>query len=128
MADQIKAIFLTALDIPTDRRPAYLDQACSGDTEVRRRVEALLRAHDEPDRLLDHPAWGQAPEQDCLPTLPEAGPPPATGPTEESCHVLLAEDVAVAEAGLFAVDPGVIRRHVVQGGRPAKWANSPTGE
>jgi hypothetical protein len=36
---------------------------------VRRRVEALLRAHDEPDRLLDHPAWGQAPEQDCLPTL-----------------------------------------------------------
>jgi hypothetical protein len=71
MPDQIKAVFLAALDTPTDQRSAYLDQACGGDSEVRRRVEALLRAHDEPDRLLDHPAWGPTPEQDWPPTLPE---------------------------------------------------------
>jgi serine/threonine protein kinase/Leucine-rich repeat (LRR) protein len=35
---------------------AYLDGACGADTELRSRVEALLRAHDQPDSLLDHPA------------------------------------------------------------------------
>src|SRR5262245_22029598 len=38
-------------------RPAYLDEAWGGDAEVRRRVEALLRAHEGTDPLLDHPAW-----------------------------------------------------------------------
>jgi serine/threonine-protein kinase len=57
MADRIKAVFLAALDTPADRRPAYLDLACGGDGEVRRRVEALLRAHEATDYLLDRPAW-----------------------------------------------------------------------
>ncbi len=37
-------------------RSAYLDGACGGDAGLRSRVEALLRAHDQPDSLLDHPA------------------------------------------------------------------------
>ena len=37
-------------------RAAYLDGACGGDAGLRMRVEALLRAHDRPDSLLDHPA------------------------------------------------------------------------
>src|SRR5581483_6857675 len=37
-------------------RAAYLDGACAGDQALRTRVEALLRAHDRPDSLLDHPA------------------------------------------------------------------------
>src|SRR5262249_12433802 len=37
-------------------RAAYLDGACGGDPGLRSRVEALLRAHDQPDSLLDHPA------------------------------------------------------------------------
>src|SRR5689334_22176102 len=37
-------------------RSAYLDGACGGDPGLRSRVEALLRAHDQPDSLLDHPA------------------------------------------------------------------------
>src|SRR6516162_6042034 len=36
-------------------RAAYLDGACGGDPGLRSRVEALLRAHDQPDSLLDHP-------------------------------------------------------------------------
>src|SRR5438034_11681682 len=37
-------------------RSAYLDEACAGDPALRERVEALLRAHDQPDSLLDAPA------------------------------------------------------------------------
>src|SRR5262245_51823534 len=37
-------------------RSAFLDQACGGDAGVKARVEALLRAHDQPDSLLDYPA------------------------------------------------------------------------
>ena len=44
-------------------RSAYLDGACGGDAGSRARVEALLRAHDQPDSLLDHPVVA-APEAD----------------------------------------------------------------
>ena len=37
-------------------RSAYLDRACDGDTALKSRVEALLRAHDQPDSLMDYPA------------------------------------------------------------------------
>jgi WD40 repeat protein/serine/threonine protein kinase len=47
-------IFAAALAKPTDEeRAAYLAEACAGDDRLRRRVEALLRAHAEPDDLLD---------------------------------------------------------------------------
>jgi hypothetical protein len=65
-ANAIKAIFLAALEKTSSaERAAYLDDACAQDPQVRERVEALLNAHDKPDRLLDHPA-GQhlAPECD----------------------------------------------------------------
>jgi hypothetical protein len=37
-------------------RAAYLDGACGGDPGLRSRIEVLLRAHDQPNSLLDHPA------------------------------------------------------------------------
>jgi serine/threonine protein kinase/WD40 repeat protein len=43
-----KEVFLAAADLPAEERVAYLDRACSDDTTLRGRVEALLRAHDEP--------------------------------------------------------------------------------
>ena len=57
-------------------RSAYLDRACDGDAGMRARVEALLRAHDQPDSLLDHPAVsrpepGQGPTQAF--SAPDAG-------------------------------------------------------
>jgi serine/threonine protein kinase len=49
-------VFLAALDQPTPAdRAAYLDSACAGDADLRRLVESMLRAHDRPDPLLDHP-------------------------------------------------------------------------
>jgi WD40 repeat protein len=56
-----KAIFLTALEKSSpDERAAYLNEACAGDDSLRRRVEALLQAHDQPGRLLDAPAAADA--------------------------------------------------------------------
>jgi serine/threonine protein kinase len=37
-------------------RSAYLERVCGGDPGLKSRVEALLRAHDQPDSLLDQPA------------------------------------------------------------------------
>ncbi len=63
-------------------RSAYLDRACGGDRELRSRVEALLRAHDRPDSLLDHPA--AAPPGDFMANTAgaqAAGLPAAEAPT-----------------------------------------------
>jgi serine/threonine protein kinase len=58
--NKIKAIFLAALDKMggVAERAAYLDEACAGNAALRERVDALLQAHDRPDRLLDQPAAG----------------------------------------------------------------------
>src|SRR6516162_3364540 len=45
-------IFLAAVERPPADRAAFLDQACAGDGALRQRVEALLRAHDEPGAFL----------------------------------------------------------------------------
>ncbi|MCA9232437.1 MAG: protein kinase [Planctomycetales bacterium] len=43
-----REVFLTAIEqYAPDQWPAYLDQACSGDQELRSHVESLLRAHQE---------------------------------------------------------------------------------
>jgi serine/threonine protein kinase len=49
---QIKAIFLAAVEKATPQaRGAFLDEACGGDTELRRRADELLRAHEQPGGL-----------------------------------------------------------------------------
>src|SRR5262249_27095733 len=54
---RVQAVFLAAAEIAAPaERAKYLDGACDGDPGVRSRVEALLRAHDQPDSLLDAPA------------------------------------------------------------------------
>jgi WD40 repeat protein/tRNA A-37 threonylcarbamoyl transferase component Bud32 len=50
-------IFLAAIDKATlPERQAFLDQACGGNAELRRRVEALLESHGQAGSLLEHPA------------------------------------------------------------------------
>lgn len=48
-----RSIFLSALERTPPERAAYLDQACDGDLSLRRRVEALLDAHDREPGLVD---------------------------------------------------------------------------
>ena len=40
------AVFTEALRLPPEERDRYLDEACKGDNELRRRVEALLQAYE----------------------------------------------------------------------------------
>ncbi len=56
------AIFDAALELPPEQRAAYLEEACSGDDPLRRRVEALLRAHETAGKFMGKPALGPAPE------------------------------------------------------------------
>jgi serine/threonine protein kinase len=45
-------LFHTALSMPVADRPAFLAEACASDSSVRRRIEELLRAHDNPGSFL----------------------------------------------------------------------------
>ncbi len=65
---RVQAAFLAAVEI-TDpaERAKFVADACAGDADLKVRVEALLRAHDNPDSLLDGPA--------VAPTLDETAAP-----------------------------------------------------
>lgn len=44
---EARSIFITALERSPEQWPAFLDEACRGDLELRTRVLALLQAHNE---------------------------------------------------------------------------------
>jgi hypothetical protein len=51
-----KSIFLGALELASAaQRADFLDAACSGNPSLRAGVDALLKAHDQPQDLLDAP-------------------------------------------------------------------------
>jgi tetratricopeptide (TPR) repeat protein len=54
----VGAIFDAAIELPPERREAYLHEACGGDDSLRQRVEALLRAHESAQAFMDRPAVG----------------------------------------------------------------------
>jgi serine/threonine protein kinase len=60
-SDEIRSLFDGALDRPLQDRAAYLEDACGGDVELRRRIETLLEAHDRAAAFLEGgpvPVWG----------------------------------------------------------------------
>jgi hypothetical protein len=78
-----RTIFMQALEHDASaQRSAYLDQACGGDAALRKRVEALLRSHEEagaflrkpvPQRLAEGLAGGKVPDR------AQGEPPPGDG-------------------------------------------------
>ena len=53
---RVQAVFLAAAESGDPAaRACVLDRECAADAELRRRVEALLKAHEEPNLLLDQP-------------------------------------------------------------------------
>ena len=46
-------IFEAALDMPVERRPAYLVEACGGSSQLRDDVERLLRDYQQMGDFLD---------------------------------------------------------------------------
>ena len=54
-SSQEEPIFTEALKHPVAERGAFLDRACAGDAELRRKVEALLRAYERLGDFLETP-------------------------------------------------------------------------
>src|SRR4051812_43534570 len=66
-----ESLFAEALGKKGDERAAFLEKHCKGDSELRKRLEVLLRAHDNPDPFLEAPAAtvSGAPPADCAGTV-----------------------------------------------------------
>jgi hypothetical protein len=64
MAEQVcdaKRIFLEAVENHTPQQwPQFLDDSCEGDNVLRGNVEALLKAHSQPNPILDVPGFAGA--------------------------------------------------------------------
>jgi serine/threonine protein kinase len=80
---RVQAVFLTAVADPSPAgRAALLDRECGADADLRRRVEALLKANDEPGSFLDRPAGGRTgaytPDPDAASAAPAAAEVPGT--------------------------------------------------
>jgi serine/threonine protein kinase len=52
----VDSIFLAAVELPSDQRPAFLDEACGDDAALRARVERLLAAQSQNESFLESPA------------------------------------------------------------------------
>jgi serine/threonine-protein kinase len=56
-AQKARSLFLAAVeDVAPDQWGVFLEEACAGNLELRRRVEILLRAHQVSNSLFDSPA------------------------------------------------------------------------
>jgi eukaryotic-like serine/threonine-protein kinase len=92
--NRVQAVFGAAIecDAVADRA-AVLDRECSTDPELRRRVEALLRAHDSSDDFLNQPLVGP-PD----PTLASSGEEPldSSAPTGISVPLDLLSAMALS--------------------------------
>ena len=53
---RVVELFHAALELEPEARSAFLDQACAGDEELRREVEAMLASDAKPGGFLDKPA------------------------------------------------------------------------
>jgi hypothetical protein len=52
------AVFTEAIKVRRPDRAAFLDKACGDDDNLRRKVEALLNAHDRLGNFLEEPPTG----------------------------------------------------------------------
>jgi serine/threonine protein kinase/tetratricopeptide (TPR) repeat protein len=68
----VGAIFDAAIKLPPERRAAYLQEACAGDDPLRKRVEALLRAHDSAGTFMD--SLAVAPKRETVVAKPAEQP------------------------------------------------------
>src|SRR6266850_215286 len=56
--DRDVVVFTETLRLPAAERADYLDRACAGDGELRRRVERILQGYEQAGDFLEEPAAG----------------------------------------------------------------------
>ena len=54
-AERELMVFTEAVKLPIQERAAFVQRACAGDKDLRRKVEALLAAHDRMGNFLEEP-------------------------------------------------------------------------
>ena len=57
---KVEELFHAALERKPEARQAFLDDACNGDTAVRRQVELLLAKEEQAGSFLETPAIGNS--------------------------------------------------------------------
>ena len=57
---RLKDLFSLALELPNDARPDFLRESCAGDAALRRELESLLAAYDEPHPLIERDDFAAA--------------------------------------------------------------------
>jgi hypothetical protein len=60
--DREVIVFTEALKVPIPERAEFLERVCGKDENLRRKVEALLRAHERVGDFLEGPSSGAADE------------------------------------------------------------------
>src|ERR1043166_1176513 len=55
---QVEEVLQAALDRPPPERASFLNEACSGDDELRREASSLVDAYDEAGNFIEEPAIG----------------------------------------------------------------------
>ena len=63
--EQIEGVFARALELPSELRVAYLQDACGEDLALRAEVNSLLAEHDQEPGFMESPAW--LPDAESLP-------------------------------------------------------------
>src|SRR5882724_2218154 len=100
-------LFLRALDFPANERPAFLTGACGRDDALRRRVDALLAAHDNPGSFLAG--------QPAVPATATVAPPdPADGPAT-AAYTGPAEEIGTR------IGPYKLLQQLGEGGMGTVW-------
>ena len=74
----IEQLYHAALEREVSERPAFVEQACTGDEELRRKVEALLARDKQAEKFLQSPALAIAAKA-LAQNLPTPGAPGEAG-------------------------------------------------
>ena len=98
--NRVRDIFLAAVDVPPEQRPAYLADACGGDADLRAEVERLLAANADPDSILEpassHPGTALFPDRT---STTQAFDPDAPTPTAIATELHRAEGATLTQTG-----------------------------
>src|SRR5258708_35714007 len=93
-------IFIAALQKDDlAQRPAYLDEACAGQPDLRQQVEHLLRLHDGAGSFLEKPA-AEAAATGALPDAPAQAASPEVPGTRIGPYKLIEQ---IGEGGMGTV-------------------------